>query len=146
MKQIPVITLWQPWATWIARGWKSIETRRHRRFAKLEGQRICIHAGQRFHQEAWEIAGRYLPGCGAAANDDAQTCPLGEIVCTAWVFRHMRLWAAHSSDALCDCDGNMWGLELEDIRVPTVILKTPGQRGIWYLPESFFAACPEVIA
>src|SRR5689334_13020773 len=41
----PVITLYQPWATWIMRGWKTIETRTHNKFSRLEGKRILIHAG-----------------------------------------------------------------------------------------------------
>lgn len=43
----PVITLYQPWATWIVRGWKTIETRTHNKFACLIGKTILIHAGQK---------------------------------------------------------------------------------------------------
>lgn len=42
----PVITLYQPWATWIMRRWKTIETRTHNRFVKLLGKSVLIHAGQ----------------------------------------------------------------------------------------------------
>jgi hypothetical protein len=42
----PVITLYQPWATWIIRGWKTIETRTHNRFSCLNHKTILIHAGQ----------------------------------------------------------------------------------------------------
>lgn len=41
----PSITLTQPWATWIIRGWKTIETRTHNRFACLDKKTILIHAG-----------------------------------------------------------------------------------------------------
>jgi predicted transcriptional regulator len=40
-----VITLWQPWASFIALGWKTIETRTHDRFKNLVCERIAIHAG-----------------------------------------------------------------------------------------------------
>jgi len=42
---LPAITLYQPWATWIIRGWKTIETRTHNRFACLTHKTILIHAG-----------------------------------------------------------------------------------------------------
>lgn len=42
---LPVITLYQPWATWIMRDWKLIETRTHPRFASLLGRDLLIHSG-----------------------------------------------------------------------------------------------------
>jgi hypothetical protein len=50
------ISLWQPWAQWVALGWKTIETRSHNRFASLVGQRIAIHAAQKWDHHAWDIA------------------------------------------------------------------------------------------
>lgn len=49
-----VITLWQPWATWVVLGWKTIETRLHPRFASLAGQVIGIHAGLKFDDLAMD--------------------------------------------------------------------------------------------
>ena len=40
---IAAITLWQPWATWIAWRWKTIETRGHDRFRRLVGQFASVH-------------------------------------------------------------------------------------------------------
>jgi hypothetical protein len=40
-----VITLKQPWATWVLWGWKIVETRLHNQFGSLMNKRIGIHAG-----------------------------------------------------------------------------------------------------
>lgn len=34
---IKCISMWQPWAWWVMRGWKTIETRTHNRFKGLAG-------------------------------------------------------------------------------------------------------------
>jgi hypothetical protein len=39
----PAITINQPWASLIANGIKTIETRKHTKFKCLVGQRIAIH-------------------------------------------------------------------------------------------------------
>ena len=41
------ISLWQPHASWVAMGWKTIETRTHDRFKSLAGRRIAVHAAQK---------------------------------------------------------------------------------------------------
>lgn len=46
MEIYPVITLYQPWATWIMRELKTIESRTHARFNSLLYKTILIHAGQ----------------------------------------------------------------------------------------------------
>jgi len=56
---LPAITLWQPWATWIALRWKTIETRPHPHLARLAGFRVALHAGKRLHREAFSIAKAY---------------------------------------------------------------------------------------
>lgn len=47
MNILPVITLYQPWATWIMFRWKTIESRTHNRFECLIGKTILIHAGMK---------------------------------------------------------------------------------------------------
>src|SRR3972149_4902156 len=50
-----VITFYQPWATMILDGVKTIETRTHDRFKNLQGHRIGIHAGTKVRPEMlWE--------------------------------------------------------------------------------------------
>src|SRR5690242_4550408 len=57
---LPVITLYQPWATWIMREWKTIETRTHARFACLLHKTILIHAGQKTDDSHLTVQNPYL--------------------------------------------------------------------------------------
>lgn len=50
----PVITLYQPWATWVIRGWKTIETRTHNRLYCLRKKTVLIHAGQKLDKSAMD--------------------------------------------------------------------------------------------
>ncbi len=65
----PVITLYQPWATWVVRGLKPTETRLHNRFQSLIGKRILIHAGMTM--DAVAFVGKYVP-------DEAIQIPMNE--------------------------------------------------------------------
>ena len=56
----PVITIYQPWATWIMRYWKTIETRTHSRFKCLLHKTILIHAGQRTDDSHLAVRNPYL--------------------------------------------------------------------------------------
>lgn len=49
---IPALTVWQPWATLIAEGFKPFEFRRWPAPARFVGQRIAIHAGARAMKSA----------------------------------------------------------------------------------------------
>jgi hypothetical protein len=51
---IPIISLWQPWAQWVALGWKLIESRTHNRFKSLLTKRIGIHASAKWDAE-WSM-------------------------------------------------------------------------------------------
>ena len=41
------LTVYQPWATLIAQGWKKYEFRRWEAYKSIQGQRIAIHAASR---------------------------------------------------------------------------------------------------
>ena len=51
------LTVWQPWASLIAHGWKPYEFRGWRAPAAFVGERIAIHAGARKPRESeiWEV-------------------------------------------------------------------------------------------
>lgn len=75
------LTLWQPWASLMAEGVKSIETRSWRAPDALIGQRIAIHAAARdtdrdlsIPEECWDALGRCIGGAAP---------PHGAIVATA---------------------------------------------------------------
>lgn len=122
---LPVITLYQPWATWIADGLKTIETRTHNRFGCLLGKSILIHAGQT--TDGLALPNPYL-------NGREYSEPInGVILCVAYVKRFGKLSDFHSKMAMIDCNTvERFGLYLTDI----VKLKEPipvkGEMGIWY--------------
>ncbi|HUU59672.1 MAG TPA: ASCH domain-containing protein [Phycisphaerae bacterium] len=137
--ELPAITLYQPWATWIAEGLKTIETRPHGRFGSLVGQRIVIHAGKTFDAGASSIAWQCRSGVaaqlakiGRRSND----YPLGAIVCTAVVKEHRRVRGTDSAAALCRCTYDCFGLFLEAVRRIDPPIPWRGERGIWTVPVS----------
>ena len=122
------ITLWQPWASLIASGWKTIETRRHARFACLVGSRIAIHAGKHFDRTIFEIWPTRIPRHGFTE------APRGVVLCTALVTEARWLFGEGQDDALCDT-ARLFGLTLADVRrlYPPVAAK--GHQGIWNWKE-----------
>jgi hypothetical protein len=139
---IPAITLYQPWATWIAWGWKTIETRVHDRFAGLVGQRIAIHAGKTFDERSPREATPYLWEERRRKADRALTrYPQGAIVCTVDVVGARWLTEADSGAALCRClHCDRFGIILANVRIIEPPIAWSGARGIWRLPVSALPA------
>jgi len=102
----PVITLYQPWATWIMREWKTIETRTHNRFKSLNGKRILIHAGKKTDKSA--LSNSFL------TKEQIAHRPLeminGYILGSAFVKEVKKLSIYHGVDALIECETDRWGL------------------------------------
>ena len=126
---IPVISLWQPWASWIAEGYKGIETRTHTRFKKLAGQEIGIHASNK-----WDLTA--MPNDYLSPEQSAETKkgPFGEIVCFVRVDYVATTGSHNSQAALIDC-GSVFrqGLFLSpEIKKPREQLKVKGGQGIWH--------------
>ena len=78
------ISLWQPYASLIAAGVKTIETRGWAPPRGLVGERIAIHAAKAI--ETSDVRGRERHRLIAAALDDPEwdgNVPRGAVVCTA---------------------------------------------------------------
>jgi len=125
---LPVITLYQPWATWIMRGWKSIETRTHPRLNCLKGKRILIHAGK--YTDPHALHNPYLSLEQLLLNPDEMVT--GCILGSAFVKDFRLLNKSDSKAALFDCNGQLWGLFLEDIQRWPYPIPEKGSQGIWY--------------
>ncbi len=137
-----IITLWQPWASFIALGWKTIETRTHNKFKVLVGHTIGIHASNTWDKDWNELAGPYLTQMqreevGYIKNlfDDGHL--RGEILCTAHVNMHRIVKQSESNKALIFCSDKFldsrYGLFLTDIK-PIVATPAKGKQGIWNYP------------
>jgi len=125
---LPVITLYQPWATWIMRGWKTIETRTHSRFSCLKGQRILIHAGLKTDPHALHVP--YLTLEQLLLNPDEMVN--GYILGSAFVKDFRLLNESDSEAALIECKTQRWGLFLEDIKIWKYPIPEKGSMGIWH--------------
>lgn len=140
------ITLWQPWASLIAWGYKTIETRSHGRFAGLVGERIAIHAGLRYDprtfSHTWGVchyANRMRPRAINHMRDicfDCPKLPRGAVVCTAVVLEHRLLTRADSEAALCSADG-LYGLILGDVERPAEPIVVRGHQGVWIWDDGY---------
>jgi hypothetical protein len=129
-----VITLWQPWATFIRLGWKTIETRTHKRFFTLLNQTIGIHAGNKWDYDWKELAGDYLDSTQIHYIENVIKFGRGEILCTAKVYKVGYLTLEHSQPALIDCGFSYLertGLFLKDITKLNPPIAAKGHQGIW---------------
>ena len=116
------ISLWQPWASFIAIGVKPYETRHWRAPQRLIGERVAIHAAKRKPDRDdlpwWERVSGSAP------------LPLGAFVCTAL------LVACHStgrvpSDEYGDYGPGRFAWELREVIVLDPPVPALGRQGIW---------------
>lgn len=127
----PVITLYQPWATWVMRGWKTIETRTHDRFKSLRGKKILIHAGQTTDSSPLVTHNPYLTREQILFDPDEVIN--GAIIGECGVCNFGKLASTHSQRALIDCENTVrWGVFLTDIKKFEQPIAVKGERGIWY--------------
>lgn len=144
----PTLTLHAPWADLIASGWKTLETRRHDRFAGLVGKWIAIHQGLAFDAEAERSAIIHLPRNVMRPGDErvmqivadsrgrlGLVVAVGYVDCGCWYDRRRRGWAAGDWDvgreqALCEVDG-LYGLRLRDAYALAEPVQARGQQYPW---------------
>lgn len=130
------ISLLQPWAQWVELGWKTVETRRHSRFACLVGHAIVIHAAHKWDPDWIEKSKGLLTA--AQFDETVEQClhwHRGALLCTVRVVGHYQLGAPASPLALCDCsDGRLFGLVIADVHR---LAPTPfrGKQGIFEVPD-----------
>jgi len=124
----PVITLYQPWATWVVRGWKTIETRTHSRFSSLLGRTILIHAGMKTDLEA--VNNPYL--LPEQISHKPEEMVNGYILGSAAVVAFRELNTKDEPAALIECSTLRYGLFLSDITQWEQPYPAKGEMGIWY--------------
>ena len=140
------LTLYQPWASLIAHGVKSIETRSWSPPRSLIGQRIAIHASRKR-----EVSGKLHPETLRAVLDLfghgwGDQIPLGAVVATALladarqvaVQRAGRVLAASPSytgwvepDPYGDFSTGRWLWLLEDVEPCNPPVPAVGHQGLW---------------
>lgn len=138
------LSLWQPWASFIAIGIKPFETRSWAPPAKLIGQRVAIHAAKKAvpsDDRDWAIR------CGVPV------IPLGAVVCTAvlagayqcgptrdgcaallnvtWGSQTALVHAGVPVDEFGDYASGRWAWLLTNIEEFDVPIPATGHQGLW---------------
>jgi hypothetical protein len=130
--EIPVISLWMPWAKWVMLAWKPIETRTHQRFACLRGKWIGIHATDKWDETAIDSARPYLQEWQIKMTEsfrDIHGCLLGTIYC----INYRPLTPADEHLALIECKSvQRYGLILSNPFSMEKPIPAKGKQGIWY--------------
>lgn len=128
---LPVITLYQPWATWIIRGWKTIETRTHERFSSLLHKTILIHAGLQTDSSDLTVKNPYLTREQILYDPDEviNGAILGSAYVDACGWLCNDPW--ENKSALIETR-NRYGLFLTDVKKFPSPLLVKGSMGIWY--------------
>ncbi len=119
------ITIYQPWASLIILGLKTIETRGHDRFKGLAGETIAIHSSKKPYQK------RPRTDLGKARYSHLQEdVPLGVVLGTAKVEKAAWCLPSDSEFSLCQCNGmfGLWLSEAYEFREP---IPARGHQGIW---------------
>jgi hypothetical protein len=132
-EQMSVITLWQPWASWVIWGWKTIETRLHGRFEGLAGKWIGIHAAQHWDESAIDSARQYLSWEQLEKNVQAKM-DMGKLLSIVHVARAewLPMKSEYSRRALIDCEHfYRFGLIIDHAE-PWKPTPMKGKQGIWY--------------
>ena len=152
---MPAITLWQPFATLVADGHKTVETRSHDKAAKYVGKRIAIHAAKRkvtdrelmnFPNTIHDALAKYYDG-GRWWHEQI---PYGAAVATAKLVKVAQVVAhwedEYASDMAETHDGDSgpiddfgdfsvgrWLWFLDDIRKLDTPYPATGRQGFWTL-------------
>jgi hypothetical protein len=113
------------------RGWKTIETRTHSRFASLLHKQILIHAGQRTDVSDLTVNNPYLTKAQLlhAPEEVINGAILGSVYVDAcgWLCGD----AFENKSALIETT-NRYGLFLKDVKLFDAPLPVQGGMGIWY--------------
>jgi len=132
--ETPVISLWMPWANWVSLGWKTVETRTHRRFKSLEGKRIGIHASLKWDNDALTLARPFLDEEKRIRTQSFSRIG-GAVICTAFIEQHKMCDESESRSALIDCGSTLrYGLILSNVEIIEAI-PCKGKQGIFYIPQ-----------
>lgn len=130
MNIIPVITLKQPWASWVMKGWKTKESRIHPRFQKLVGLRHGIHAAKGYDKSDYVLKNPYLT---QEQISESLNFPTGVILGSVKSTEFLQLTEAHEKDALIECRSiTRYGLTLTNAYEWDEKVAINGELSIWY--------------
>lgn len=131
-RTMPCLSLWQPWASLIAVGVKTIETRSWKAPNKFIGKRIAIHAAKNTKgMTDARLNPKLHLACHRALMDyEVGRLPFGAVLCTA-ILTECRRTQYCEPDIYGDFTLDRWGWILEDIRKLDEPLPARGAQGIF---------------
>lgn len=121
--KIPIISLHQPWAGFVALEAKEIETRIHDRFKCLNQRWVAIHSTKQYDKSI------------ITSITDPIIKLQGSIICICFVKDVSWLNREHSERAMIDCfpiPFKRFGLFLTKVQLLKEPIKINGAQGIWY--------------
>lgn len=126
LERVPVLTVWEPWATMIALGLKTVENRTWRPGANelRMNDALVIHAGRKVDPDALAYLRGALPG-GWVSNIYARMQP-GHVRCCA-TYRGADTAIMTPYDA-----PGQWHWRLVDLMVPGTSFPLVGHQGIFW--------------
>lgn len=127
------ITLWQPWATFIADGHKRYETRSWS--TNFRGN-IAIHASKRWSLDQKIFLNQLVMKHEALADYAVYEFPFGCVVAACRLVNVHRVEDVRDSlsrleRALGDYSDERFAWELEIVKLPPQPIPTKGMQGIW---------------
>lgn len=143
LRGLPVITLIQPWASWVAMGWKTGETRTSTKLLnQLAGKYFLVHAGKGWDKE-WDVALAWMTEEQSDwALENFSKLPSGEILALALGGKMRCMTPADEPMALIGYTFTKytpkpetfqrWILPLERVAPLDKPIPAKGQQGIWY--------------
>lgn len=123
VSDIPAISLWQPWASFIAIGVKPYETRHWRAPVRYVGHRIAIHAAKR-RLDTDDVQWWH------EVSKQVHRPPLGAFVCTAFL-KEIIPTSAVKWDEFGDYDAGRFAWHLTDIEPIDPAVPGIGHQGFW---------------
>lgn len=142
------ITLWEPWASAIARGNKRIENRTWKPPKTVRGKRIAIHAGKSLDEEVvsdlledclFDFASyKHFPGhilCTARVSGVIKTGGIfigPERIDAAWFGREPELTDRYHFEWLAP---QQYGWVLTDVRRLAEPVEVRGHQGVWIIDD-----------
>jgi len=141
------ISIRQPWAWWIERGWKTTEAKRHKRLRWLAGRRVAIHAGKFIDMKAIRMALPYLSEPQMQETimsfNDALKKPVrqefddprfGAVLFTAELMDFRRLTFDDNQDTLWDSHG-LYGFSIENLEMLKYPIPWKGSINVFHVPD-----------
>ena len=151
------ITLHQPWASLVALGLKTVETRSWPAPATLVGRRIAVHAGKRVVRQPGDAIERELRA--QWGEDRRVIIPTGAVVATAVLAGMARVsrvdpWSGHAVhddgtevgcaagrgrtpvDPWGDFSAGRWLWFLDDVEVLSEPIPAVGRQSFWHWVEN----------